>query len=65
MPVRLSAIEAELAGKALKAEALEGLRAQVEAATDARSDYRASAEYRRAMAGVLVRRVVERVAGDG
>jgi probable selenate reductase FAD-binding subunit len=57
-PVRLRALEATLAGQAVTAEQLAGVPAQVEALMAPRGDFRASAEYRRAMAGVLVRRAL-------
>jgi CO/xanthine dehydrogenase FAD-binding subunit len=60
-PVRLPAIEAELSGRELTAEALAGVAARVEALMDPRDDFRASAEYRRAMAGTAARRVLQQM----
>jgi CO/xanthine dehydrogenase FAD-binding subunit len=75
-PVRMTEVEAWAAMNAtamgaggtaaMNAAAVGALAAMVEAATtEARGDFRASAAYRRAMAGVVVRRVVERTVGVG
>lgn len=63
-PVRLTAIETELAGKELTADLLAGVASRVEALMDPQGDFRASAEYRRVMAGVVVRRALERACGQ-
>jgi CO/xanthine dehydrogenase FAD-binding subunit len=60
-PVRLGEVEARLAVQALTPEVLDALPAQVEGLCEPRGDFRASAEYRRAMAGVLVRRALAQV----
>jgi CO/xanthine dehydrogenase FAD-binding subunit len=61
-PVRMREVEGM---GAMKAGATEELAAMVAAATEARGDFRASAEYRRAMAGVMVKRALARVTSEG
>lgn len=48
-----------LKGNRLTTEALQGIAAAVEKEVEPESDYRGSAEYRRAMAGVLTQRALE------
>jgi aerobic carbon-monoxide dehydrogenase medium subunit len=57
-PVRLTALEQALSGQPLDAARLNTLEKEVSAAVSPQSDFRASAEYRRAMAGVLARRAL-------
>ena len=59
-PLRLASLEASLTPP-LTTAALNALPAQVEALMDPRSDFRASADYRRVMAGVLARRALNGV----
>ncbi len=56
-PTRLTSLEAALTPPITPA-ALDALPAQVEALMDPRSDFRATADYRRVMAGVLARRAL-------
>lgn len=65
-PVRLSAAEAALRGAALSAEACErAARAAANVAADPPSDLRGTAQYRRHLAGVLVRRALLAAAALG
>jgi CO/xanthine dehydrogenase FAD-binding subunit len=58
-PQRLPTVEQAVEGKALSAEVIQSAAAAVAAAIgDPPADYRGSAEYRRAMAGVMVRRAL-------
>jgi CO/xanthine dehydrogenase FAD-binding subunit len=57
-PLRLEAIEATLTGATASDETLQRVERDVAAAVAPLSDFRASAEYRRAMAGVLARRAL-------
>lgn len=61
-PLRLTALEQALAGQPLTDVRLAGVPQEVEAVVTAQSDFRASAEYRRAMAGVLVQRALAKAA---
>jgi CO/xanthine dehydrogenase FAD-binding subunit len=58
-PARLTSVEAALDGNALTAEQLDDVEAMVVADSQPISDFRASAEYRKAMAGMLVKRALE------
>ncbi len=58
-PRRFAEVEAVLEGQAPTAAVLQRAAEAAVAAADPIADYRGSAEYRRAMAGVLARRVVE------
>ena len=57
-PLRLSEIEEQLIGKPLSDEAIASAAAQVAELVRPAGDFRGSAEYRRAMAGVLARRAL-------
>ncbi len=57
-PLRLAAFEPRLAGQATTPELLDDAASAAEAAVSPRDDFRASAEYRRAMAGVVARRAL-------
>ncbi len=59
-PTRLPAAEALLEGQALTPDRLDALAEAVSAAARPVGDFRGGAEYRRAMAGVVVRRAVAR-----
>jgi CO/xanthine dehydrogenase FAD-binding subunit len=59
-PIRVPAAEAALRGRPLDAAVVAEARKALEAAGTPIDDVRASAEYRRAMAGVLLERVLER-----
>lgn len=58
VPIRLSELEAMLAGGRLEEATLERVPHEVESSLNPPSDERASAEYRRAMAGVTVARAL-------
>lgn len=58
VPSRLSAAEQALAGQALDEQTLEAVVAQVRAAVEPTTDLHASADYRRHLVGVLVRRAI-------
>ncbi len=58
-PVRLMSVEAALEGRALTVERLHEIEALVAADAQPIPDFRASAEYRKAMAGVLAKRALE------
>jgi CO/xanthine dehydrogenase FAD-binding subunit len=58
-PVRLPAIELELAGKSLDAALVESVAAKVAGMIEPESDFRGSAQYRKQISGVLVRRAIE------
>lgn len=58
-PVRLGAIEQELVGKSLDAALLESLAGKVAGLIEPVSDVRGSAQYRKQISGVLVRRAIE------
>ncbi len=64
-PLRLPAIEASLAGQALTDARLAAAAEAVQAAVAPVSDFRGSAEYRRAMSGVLLRRALAAAASGG
>jgi CO/xanthine dehydrogenase FAD-binding subunit len=57
-PQRVAGAEAALAGQPLTGERLEAAAREVESAVMPHSDFRGSAEYRRAMAGVVARRAL-------
>ncbi len=57
-PIRLRQVEAMLAGRALDEEMLAAAAQAAMSAVSPPSDYRGSADYRRAMAGALTRRVL-------
>jgi len=57
-PIRLPEAEAVLAGRSLTPERLDALAETVSQAISPPSDYRGSSDYRRQMAGVIVRRAV-------
>jgi carbon-monoxide dehydrogenase medium subunit len=59
---RLTAVEQALSGQALTPERLDEAAYAAAAAVKPRADFRASAEYRRSMAGVLVRRALREAA---
>jgi CO/xanthine dehydrogenase FAD-binding subunit len=61
-PTRLASLEAGLTVPFTKGN-LDALPAQVEALMDPRTDFRATADYRRAMAGVLARRALKGAVG--
>lgn len=58
-PVRLPAIEHELAGKTLDAALVESVAGKVAGLIEPTSDIRGSAQYRKQISGVLVRRAIE------
>jgi CO/xanthine dehydrogenase FAD-binding subunit len=58
-PVRLPAIEQELAGKTLDAALVESVAGKVAGMIEPESDFRGSAQYRKQISGVLVRRAIE------
>jgi CO/xanthine dehydrogenase FAD-binding subunit len=58
-PVRLPAIEQELAGKVLDAALVESVAGKVAGMIEPESDFRGSAQYRKQISGVLVRRAIE------
>ncbi|HET91522.1 MAG TPA: hypothetical protein ENN99_12420 [Chloroflexi bacterium] len=58
-PARLAEPAALLAGGPLNADRIQAVAAAVEAAVEPTGDFMGSAEYRRAMAGVLTRRALE------
>lgn len=58
-PVRLTAIEQELAGKTLDAALVESVAGKVAGMIEPESDFRGSAQYRKQISGVLVRRALE------
>ncbi len=58
-PVRLTAIEQELAGKSLDASLVESVSGKVAGIIEPVSDIRGSAQYRKQISGVLVRRAIE------
>ena len=58
-PVRLPAIEQELAGKSLDAALVESVAGKVAGMIEPESDFRGSAQYRKQISGVLVRRALE------
>ncbi len=58
-PVRLPAIEQELAGKTLDAALVESVAGKVAGMIQPESDFRGSAQYRKQISGVLVRRAIE------
>jgi CO/xanthine dehydrogenase FAD-binding subunit len=58
-PVRLTAIEQELAGKSLDAALVESVAGKVAGMIEPVSDVRGSAQYRKQISGVLVRRAIE------
>lgn len=57
-PVRLPAIEQELAGKVLDAALVESVAGKVAGMIEPESDFRGSAQYRKQISGVLVRRAI-------
>jgi CO/xanthine dehydrogenase FAD-binding subunit len=57
-PLRLEAIEASLAGAVLTDDLLQRVERETADAVAPPSDFRGSAEYRRSMAGLLVRRAL-------
>lgn len=57
-PIRLRQVEGMIAGKALDEDVLAAAAQAVVSSVSPPSDYRGSAEYRRAMAGVLARRAL-------
>jgi CO/xanthine dehydrogenase FAD-binding subunit len=58
-PVRLPAIEQELAGKVLDVALVESVVGKVAGMIEPESDFRGSAQYRKHISGVLVRRAIE------
>ena len=58
-PVRLPAIEQELAGKVLDTALVESVAGEVAGMIEPSSDIRGSAQYRKQISGVLVRRAIE------
>jgi CO/xanthine dehydrogenase FAD-binding subunit len=58
-PVRLPAIEQELVGKSLDAALVESVAGKVAGMIEPQSDFRGSAQYRKQISGVLVRRALE------
>lgn len=58
LPQRLRSAEALLEGHALSDERIRATASQAEGEIQPRADFRASAEYRRAMTGVLIRRAL-------
>lgn len=62
-PLRMSAIEASMAGRIFDEALLAEVAGAVSSAVDPIGDVRASAEYRREIAGVLARRALEECAG--
>ncbi len=58
-PVRLIAIEQELAGKSLDASLVESVAGKVAGMIEPASDVRGSAQYRKQISSVLVRRAIE------
>lgn len=62
-PQRVAAVESLLAGRRLTDEQVQAAAQAMEAAVQPLSDYRASGEYRRALAGVLTRRALQRAGG--
>jgi CO/xanthine dehydrogenase FAD-binding subunit len=58
-PVRLTAIEQELAGKSLDAALVESVAGKVAGLIEPSTDIRGSAQYRKQISGVLVRRALE------
>jgi CO/xanthine dehydrogenase FAD-binding subunit len=58
-PVRLPAIEQELTGKSLDAALVESVAGKVAGMIEPESDFRGSAQYRKQISGVLVRRAIE------
>jgi CO/xanthine dehydrogenase FAD-binding subunit len=58
-PVRLPAIEEELAGKVLDQALVESVAGKVAGMIEPESDFRGSAQYRKQISGVLVRRAIE------
>lgn len=58
-PVRLPAIEQELAGKMLDTALVESIAGKVSGMIEPDSDIRGSAQYRKKISGVLVRRAIE------
>ena len=63
-PVRLFEVEKNLVGKPVD-EALGDIGPLVEGSVNPRGDFRGSAEYRRAMAGILARRALSEALGEG
>ena len=63
-PVRLAAAPARLVGGPLDEEPIRAVAAAVEQEVDPSGDFRGSAEYRRAMAGVLTRRALQECLGQ-
>lgn len=61
-PVRLRHVEEAIVGKALQPDVLAAAAEAALAAVSPPSDYRGSAEYRRALAGILTRRVLAEAA---
>jgi CO/xanthine dehydrogenase FAD-binding subunit len=59
-PLCLPEIETMLVGRALGAEILDRVASLTSASVSPRGDFRGSAEYRRAMAGVMIRRALAR-----
>jgi carbon-monoxide dehydrogenase medium subunit len=58
-PVRLPAIEQELTGKLLDRALVESVAGKVAGMIEPESDFRGSAQYRKQISGVLVRRAIE------
>jgi aerobic carbon-monoxide dehydrogenase medium subunit len=58
-PVRLPAIEQELAGKSLDVALVGSVAGKVAGLIEPQSDFRGSAQYRKQISGVLVRRAIE------
>jgi carbon-monoxide dehydrogenase medium subunit len=63
-PIRATAAEALLRGQPLKAEAFAEAGEKAKEAVDPISDFRGSAAYKRDMAGVFVRRALEKALAD-
>ncbi len=63
-PIRATEAEAVLRGQPLKAEALREAAEKAKGAVDPISDFRGSAAYKKEMAGVFVRRALEKAIGS-
>jgi aerobic carbon-monoxide dehydrogenase medium subunit len=64
-PIRMTALEGALAGPPPAEARLPDIERQVAEAMDPRTDFRGSAEYRRAMAGVVARRAIQMLMEKG
>jgi CO/xanthine dehydrogenase FAD-binding subunit len=64
-PVRLAAAPVDLVGGPLDMDGIRSVAEAVEAEVSPEGDFRGSEEYRRAMAGVLTRRALEKCLGEG